>query len=1111
MFDHPFARILAQAAEPDVSARWTTDPQVPTWILAAGFIVAAAASIYLYKAQAKVASRKAVVALAVIRCLLIGLVFVMLLGLGRLLSYTDKAAGTLWLVLDQSQSMDRADPQASAAEKLRWADELGLLPSDARPAALDRQAARLTVIRADLAHVQALAGQPVEDVDAKAKVEEMARTLRRCQDQLAAVADAVGKSPSAAAGGSASPDEAKSVKVASPVAKAKGASGAAAPAGLPPVSAVPQMLRSAADAVAKGAQTVAGRARPEEAATDLPWNDLRNTLRDVADALTRQADKADAELLARGDAKVTEAVEKVGKMTRAELAREAITRKVTAGGTAAAGGASAAFDELLSKQKLKIVGFGQTPQVVIPDAGQGERAVQAALAKPSAPVTDLASGLRAVYDQVGQGEPTSVVVVSDGRQTQRDADAAEAVRRLTSRGVRVYGVGLGTPRVAPDAAVENVDAPDWVFKGDAVKVSALLRLDNFAGKTVTAELHRVRQVNGLPQDTLIDSKDVKATDVGRAVVSFSEKKDAPPEPGVYDYRVVIKDVPDEVTTANNAQAARVWVKEDKLSVLVIEDQPRWEYRYLVNYLARENRVRVQSMLLQPARIGYDPDPAKNVAPPPPRKPTVDEKDERTDFQILPETQEEWYRWEVIVVGDVPPDKIPKKQQEMIVKAVRDRGATLLFLTGPLSMPAAWGSSPQDYPLAELFPCDPAPEWTPGALAAHLKVGYHPTVAPDGEGNVLAQLGIDDQQTRRVWGTITSDPNLAWYWHTEYTQAKGGASVVWSLADADLSGKSSATGGGGSGGSGSGGSGAARNPATNPADEAKAASAPTALEVARRRALLTTMNAGFGKVLFLGGDATWRLRQVNGINYHERFWGQFVRWAVDNTLPAGGKYVRFGSDKPRYVGGEQALVTAKIVNKDLVPQAGLKVKVLAKVLSDPTGGTGATGLGANGSGGATQPSASPAKLQTEAEMVEVPGAPGRYQAVLGDLPAGQVELSLHGAEVEQLLSADEKAPMKTLGVEVAASLNLEQRNVNADLPALANLTSVGGGAMLPVAYADVLAGQIPELNYTTTTAEQIGLFADPNGKYARWTHAAFLAAFAVLAAAEWVIRKAAGLV
>ena len=93
-----------------------------------------------------------------------------------------------------------------------------------------------------------------------------------------------------------------------------------------------------------------------------------------------------------------------------------------------------------------------------------------------------------------------------------------------------------------------------------------------------------------------------------------------------------------------------------------------------------------------------------------------------------------------------------------------------------------------------------------------------------------------------------------------------------------------------------------------------------------------MNAGSGKVMYLAGDATWRLRQVNGQNLHERFWGQVVRWVVGNDLPAGGQFVRFGSDKPKYVDGEPAVITAKLKKKDFAPLSDAKVKVVARQLS-----------------------------------------------------------------------------------------------------------------------------------------------------------------------------------
>lgn len=1030
--------ILAQAdaATPVVESHWTTNAQINVWILGALAVVALVAAFYLYRAQRRIAPAKAVYALTAIRTLLILMMFLVLLGAARVFTWTGKVNGTLWLLVDQSESMERTDAHAPPIEKLRWADALGLLPEGVRPAALDRQAVRLSVLGADVNYYQSLTRTAVAEKDQRKQVEEIVRGLKQWNSLLTGVADTISKSPIAGDDGAIARD-----------------------------------LRATADAVAKGIEKIDTRQKPEETQNDIDWNAARTTLAAAATKLQAAADKADEAIVSLNDSRVNEALEKVSKMSRAQLAGAVLTDKSKP--------ETAGFDVLMPKQTVKVMGFGQQPQTVIPDdQTDAAKAVSTALSRTVAPVTDVASAIQAIQDELSQNEPATVVLVGDGRQNRREADTAEAVSRLASRGVRVFSVAAGTGKVAPDAAVETIEAPDWVFKGDTIKLSSLLRLDGLDGKKATVELHRLKIADasaggGTPDaaqlnaNTLVDTKEIDVRR-SREVVSFTEKKENLPEPGLYDYRLLIKEIPGETVVVNNSQTVRVNVKDTKLTVLMLEDQPRWEFRYIANYFERDQRVKLQTMLLQPARIGWDNDPSRNIKPPEPRKPSTDLQDSRVDFQILPETQEEWYQWRFIVIGDVPPERLPRKTQEMIVKAVTDGGATLLILSGPLNMPAAWGAG---HPLAALFPCEPSPDWTPAKLQQHLKIGYHPVVAPDGENHLLTQFGIDEETNTRVWEAIRNDPNLAWYRHTDDTQARGGASVIWSIEDGRALGQ------------------ATPPPSTNPSD----VNAVTALETARRRALLATMNAGLGQVMYLAGDATWRLRQVNGVNYHERFWGQVIRWVVASDLPAGGEYVRFGTDKPRYVGGEQSVVTARIVNKQLVPQSGLKVKVQARVLS-------ATGE--------TNPNA---KAVVDAEMSEIPDAPGRYRATLGNLPPGQVELTLQGPEVEKLLAEDDKALQKSLTVEVVDTLNLEKKNINADRPTLSSIASAGGGVMVDGAYADILAEHIPELSYTDSSAEQISLFGDPKGKYSRTTHWVFLAVFVGLITAEWIIRKANGLV
>src|SRR4028118_2210914 len=106
-------------------------------VLAAGAMV-----FYLYRAQRQVASKRIIGVLTTIRVVLMLLMFVLLAGPVYQWRHTSESGGTLWVVFDQSTSMDHADKQMTPVERLRWADGLGLIPPEARPRQLDRQGAR---------------------------------------------------------------------------------------------------------------------------------------------------------------------------------------------------------------------------------------------------------------------------------------------------------------------------------------------------------------------------------------------------------------------------------------------------------------------------------------------------------------------------------------------------------------------------------------------------------------------------------------------------------------------------------------------------------------------------------------------------------------------------------------------------------------------------------------------------------------------------------------------------------------------------------------------------------------------------------------------------------
>jgi hypothetical protein len=256
-------------------------------------------------------------------------------------------------------------------------------------------------------------------------------------------------------------------------------------------------------------------------------------------------------------------------------------------------------------------------------------------------------------------------------------------------------------------------------------------------------------------------------------------------------------------------------------------------------------------------------------------------------------------------------------------------------------------------------------------------------------------------------------------------------------------------------------------------------------------LLATMPMGLGRVMYLASDSTWRLRQVGGENLHERFWGQVVRWAVGNDLPAGGRLVKFGTDKPRYVAGEPATVTARLLGKDMAPLTGKTVKAVTRELPADGKGEG--------------------KRLGETTLVESPEAPGYYRATIGSLPAGRVELTLAGPEVEENLASDPTVVAKSLSLDVLPHRDDERANINADPAAMAAVAEAGGGFAVRGPHAGVVAGHLPRLSHTLENVEQAGLFSDPRDRATQVTHWVFLTLFVGLLTAEWIIRKAGGLV
>ena len=481
--------------------------------------------------------------------------------------------------------------------------------------------------------------------------------------------------------------------------------------------------------------------------------------------------------------------------------------------------------------------------------------------------TDIAGALNEVMEQVPPDQLAGVVLVSDGRHN-RPGSIEDAARRYGILDAPIAVIASGSEIPPKDAAIVSVKAPDSVYLGDRVRMAAKLKFDGYRGKRAKVTLFSGEEE--------LESREVAIPqDHHREEVRF---RHVPDEGGIGEYRIVVSGLEDERFDNNNDWSFKTVVTDARTNVLIIEGTPRWEFRYLRNlFYGRDQSVHLQSVLLEPDRIVGQQE-AK--IPASASRPFGDSK-----ATALPASEEEWRKFDVIIVGDLEVNALSDEQWEILRLCVTDRAALLVLIAGPRSMPHAFSS-------------EAASRLIPVNYAASRRTYFG---GKEKFNFALTNIGKSHPITAQVEGRVRNEQVWAEFpelrWRHPITGIKDGAEV---LLYAENSNK--------------------KKPVIRSGDRLNAALAEISNRRAREaeNALLVTRQTGNGKVAMLLTDRTWRLREGVGDVFHHRFWGQLVRWGAGPNLRSGTKTARLGTDQLTYTGDDPVSIMARLREKNLAP-------------------------------------------------------------------------------------------------------------------------------------------------------------------------------------------------
>jgi hypothetical protein len=254
---------------------------------------------------------------------------------------------------------------------------------------------------------------------------------------------------------------------------------------------------------------------------------------------------------------------------------------------------------------------------------------------------------------------------------------------------------------------------------------------------------------------------------------------------------------------------------------------------------------------------------------------------------------------------------------------------------------------------------------------------------------------------------------------------------------------------------------------------------------RNQTVIARHNYGFGRVLFVGLDSTWRWRYKVGDVYHHRFWGQAIRWAAaDKPLVVGNQFLRFGTPQPVYRQGQEVDIVSRLTEQ------------WGPIKPDFLAGARIIRVGEG-----------PDKKEQAVALVPLQPRPAQPRVLDGkvrDLPAGQYAVELVIPEqADRLLAPPEKdkdprplrAAFTLLPPESREMIDLETR-----WPLLEDLATRSGGRVFQPEDAQELAGLLANQYIPSVEHHEQRV-------YQWWI---LLPVIVGLLTLEWVARKWAGL-
>lgn len=275
---------------------------------------------------------------------------------------------------------------------------------------------------------------------------------------------------------------------------------------------------------------------------------------------------------------------------------------------------------------------------------------------PAGDASEIGKSLMSVVSELGDTKAQAgVLLVSDGRATA--PDTLDAAQLALARSVPLWTWTVGGPVPRRDLWIETPSSEALAFCGEEVDLTATLHADGYPNRSFTVDL--------LTNEKVVATRECLPDTNGVARISVRVQA---PDAGEQRYVFRVPPEPDEADTANNERAVFLRSVGRKVRVLVVEGQPYWDTKFLVQSLKRNTNVELTAV--------YRLNATRHVA-----VVSATGTETRTEQDLFPRSAGAMNAFDVIVLGRGADAFFDQQTETLLTDFVATRGGSLVFARG----------------------------------------------------------------------------------------------------------------------------------------------------------------------------------------------------------------------------------------------------------------------------------------------------------------------------------------------------------------------------------------------------------------------------------------------